>query len=121
MGNGIKTHKDLILYQKSIRFVSDIYKITREFPTDEKFGLISQLRRASVSVPTNISEGSGRNSPKEFRHFLFVSMGSISEIETLIEISRNLKYLNETSFLSLNSDLTELRKMTASLIKSVKV
>ena len=120
MKREVTTHKDLVLYQKSVVFVSNIYKMTQSFPAEERFGLISQLRRASVSVPTNIAEGSGRNSTKELIQFLFISLASISEIETLLQISRNLLYVDEMLFNSLNKDLTELRKMTSSLISSLK-
>ncbi len=120
MKREVNTHKDLVLYQKSVVFVSNIYKMTQTVPVEERFGLVSQLRRASVSVPTNIAEGSGRNSKKELIQFLYISLASISEIETLMQISRNLAYVDEILYNSLNKDLTELRKMTSSLIKNLK-
>jgi len=121
MKNETKTHKDLILYKKAVIFVSDIYELTNSYPPEEKFGVISQLRRASVSIPTNIAEGSGRSSKKEFRRFLFISLGSISEIETLFEISLNLNYIDSDQYNALNTNLGELRKMTSSLIKSLNI
>ena len=116
----VNTHKDLVLYRKSVVFVSSIYKMTQTFPVEEKFGLVSQLRRASVSVPTNIAECSGRNSTKELIQFLYISLGSISEIETLLQISKNLLYIDEILFDRLSRELTELRKMTSSLINKLK-
>jgi len=88
--NKIKTHKDLDVYKQSIEYVAEIYKYTADFPGEEKFGLTSQLRRAAVSIPTNISEGSTRKLTKEFIQFLYVSLWSSSELETLLEISINL-------------------------------
>ncbi len=77
------THKDLDLWKDGIKFVQDVYTVTSHFPKEELFGLVSQLRRASVSVPTNISEGAGRSGPRELLRFLQIAMGSLSEIETL--------------------------------------
>jgi four helix bundle protein len=116
----IKTHKDLKVYQKGINLVTDIYKFTASFPEEEKFGLISQLRRAAVSVPTNISEGSSRKSTKEFIHFLYISLGSASEIETLLEISKNLGFDRGDENDSLVADLVSIKRMILSLIKSLK-
>ena len=81
--------KDLRVWQKSIQLTTDIYKLLASFPTDEKFGLISQLKRAAVSVPSNIAEGAGRNSNKEFNHFLSISLGSLFELKTQLIISKN--------------------------------
>jgi len=81
--------KDLRVWQKSIELTTDIYKLLASFPTDEKFGLISQLKRAAVSVPSNIAEGAGRNSNKEFNHFLSISLGSLFELKTQLIISKN--------------------------------
>ncbi|MFO7852005.1 MAG: four helix bundle protein [Bacteroidota bacterium] len=120
MGGGINTHRDLVLYRKAVVFVSSIYKMTQTFPAEERFALVSQLRRASVSVPTNIAEGSARNSTKELIQFLYISLGSISEIETLLQISKNLLYIDDILFIKLNKDLSELRKMTSSLICRLK-
>ena len=81
--------KDLRVWQKSIQLTTDIYKLLASFPTDEKFGLISQLKRSAVSVPSNIAEGAGRNSNKEFNHFLSISLGSLFELKTQLIISKN--------------------------------
>ena len=113
-------HKELDLWKKSIEYVSIIYASTKEFPSDEKFGLTSQLRRAAVSIPTNISEGAARNSNKEFIHFLYIALGSESEVETLLTISVNLEYIEKEDFNVLISLLDDIKKMTLGLIKYLK-
>jgi len=115
----VKTHKDLIVWQKSLTFVTGIYKFTKSLPDDEKFGIISQLRRAAVSVPINISEGAARLSRKEFIQFLYVSLGSISEIDTLLLIVGNLKYSDDDELSKLQQQDDEIKKMLTSLIKSL--
>lgn len=115
----IKTHKDLIVWQKSVAFVTDIYKFTRSLPDEEKFGIISQLRRAAVSIPANIAEGAARHSRKEYIQFLYVSLGSTSEIDTLLIIVRNLEFSEEDQIRSLQLQCDELSKMLTSLIKSL--
>lgn len=94
------THEELDVWKLSIDFVEDIYRITKKFPSDEKFGLISQLRRASISVPSNIAEGAARKSDKENIQFLHIALGSIAEIETQLIIANRLNYC----------DASEIRK-----------
>lgn len=84
----MNNHKDLLLYQKSLDLVEYIYRLTKAFPADERFGLTSQLRRSAVSLPSNIAEGAGRRGKKEFIQFLYIGLGSLNEMETQIEISR---------------------------------
>lgn len=115
----IMTHKDLIVWQKSVVFVTDIYTFSRSLPEDEKFGLVSQLRRAAVSIPVNISEGAARHSGKEFIQFLYVSLGSASEIDTILLIISNLKYGQPEELSKLQNQIQEIKKMLLSLIKSV--
>jgi len=86
------THEELDVWKLSIEFVEEIYRITQKFPSDEKFGLISQLRRAAVSIPSNIAEGAARKSDKENIQFLYIALGSIAEIETQLIISTRLDY-----------------------------
>lgn len=112
-------HTDLKVYQKSLDFVISIYQITADFPSEEKYGLTSQLRRAAVSIPTNIAEGVSKNSTKEYIRFLYISLGSISEIECLLEISNRLIYCTSTSILT--HDLTLIKKMLIKLIASLKM
>jgi four helix bundle protein len=116
----MKTHKDLIAWQKSISLVTDVYSITKSFPKDEIYGIVNQLRRASVSVPSNIAEGAARASKKEFCQFLYISLGSASEMETQIIICENLKYLDIDVSNSLQSKLIEIRKTILGLIFSLK-
>jgi four helix bundle protein len=97
--------------------VLDIYKVTLLFPADEKYNLISQLRRAAVSVPNNIVEGAGRFSKKEFIKFLIIARGSIEECKYLLLLSRDLNYINENIFLDLNLRYEELGKMINGLIR----
>ena len=78
----INSYKDLLIWQKGIRIVILVYKLVKNFPEDERFALTSQLKRASVSIPVNIAEGAARKSPKEFRQFLYISLGSLSELDT---------------------------------------
>jgi four helix bundle protein len=90
----LRPHKNLKAWQEAIGLVKVIYTLTKSFPDDEKFGIISQFRRASVSVPLNIAEGAGRSSLKEYCHFLDISLGSLSELDTLLLISLELNYIN---------------------------
>ena len=115
----MKTHKDLLLWQKSIDFVTEIYITTQHFPKDEQYGIASQLRRAAVSIPSNIAEGAARNSDKEFIRFLSIARGSASEIETLLLISKNLEYLQEV-YEEKQEKLTEINKMLNALISKIK-
>ena len=108
-------HKDLSLWQKSVEFVEVIYKLTNKFPDEEKYGLSSQIKKAVVSIPSNIAEGAARNTRKEFAQFLYVALGSISEIETQLIIAKNLGFIEETY----ENDINELKKMTLGLIKSL--
>ncbi len=94
----MKTHKDLDVWQKSIEFVTEIYKITKLFPKDELYGLISQIRRASVSIPSNIAEGAARNHKKEYIQYLYIALASGAEVETQLIISKNLNYINDENF-----------------------
>jgi len=104
-------YKELILWQKSITLVSDVYKATATFPDRERFNLISQINRAAVSIPSNIAEGAGRNSDKEFVHFLAIAHASTYEVETQLIISKNLGYLSEEDLEGLLEKLEELQKI----------
>ena len=104
-------YKELILWQKSITLVSDVYKVTATFPDCERFNLISQINRAAVSIPSNIAEGAGRNSDKEFVQFLAIAHASTYEVETQLIISKNLGYLSEEGLEGLLEKLEELQKM----------
>ncbi|MHC1707950.1 MAG: four helix bundle protein [Bacteroidales bacterium] len=118
----IRSHKDLDVWKRSINLVKDIYQVSKAFPAEEKFGIISQVRRAAVSVPSNIAEGFGRNKlhPKELIHFLNYSQGSLSEIETLLELCKLLGFINDSTFNSLNIQLINIRTMLVKLISSIE-
>ena len=114
------SHKELKVWQKGIELVKAIYSITNDFPKTEQFGLISQIRRCSVSIPSNIAEGCGRHSDKELIHFLYITLGSASELETQIIISQELGFLEKEKSEIIQNQIIEIIKMTSSLIKSIK-
>ena len=116
--NQVKSHKDLKVWQESMNLVVEIYKISESFPNSELYGLVSQMRRATVSIPSNIAEGAGRKGGKEFIRFLYIALGSLSEIETQLEIAYRLKYIKNLE--DLNKSIYFIRKMLANLIKSLK-
>ena len=91
----MKGHRDLRVWQESIGLVKDIYTVTSRFPGEEKFGLVTQMRRSAVSIPSNIAEGAGRGSQREFAQFLVIARGSLSELETQLIISKELNYLSD--------------------------
>ena len=103
--------KELLIWKKSRYFCSEIYSITASFPSDEKFGITNQLRRASVSIPSNIAEGSSRNSNKDFARFLEIAIGSGYEIETQLLIASDLKFLKLEKLEELLISLDEIIKM----------
>ena len=115
----IKPYRDLVAWQKAMALVTEIYRVTHNFPRDELFGLTSQLRKAAVSVPSNIAEGRGRSSLGEFRLFLGNAMGSLAEIETQILIARNLEFIDETTSSSLLDLSSEVGRVLNGLIASI--
>ena len=118
-GMGIKTHRDLDVWKKSRELVKHVYKLTSAFPDSEKYGLISQVQRASVSVPSNIAEGHAR-STKEYMHFISISLGSLAELETQIFLSIDLQFIKESDVKSLLSMINDIEKMLRSLYNSLK-
>lgn len=116
----MRPHKNLDVWKKSVDFVIDIYKATENFPTDERFGLTSQLRRAAVSIPANIAEGAGRKSNKEFLNFLSIAQGSASEVETEILIAYRLDYLSLENYNSLIESLDNIGRMITGLSNHLK-
>jgi four helix bundle protein len=115
----LKSYKDLIGYQKGYSLSLEIYKVTKDYPQDEKFGLISQMRRSAVSIPCNIAEGYSRKNIKEYLQFLYVAYGSCSELETLISLSQDLGLLNIEKYAKLNTLQQEVSKLLNGLIKSL--
>lgn len=112
--------KNLLVWQKSVDFVTEIYLITEKFPSSEIFGLTSQLRKAAVSIPSNIAEGNSRRSNADYLQFLKISRGSCSEIETQLLISKNLKFIEKVEYDNLNEKITEIVRMINGLINSIK-
>lgn len=115
-----KPHIRLDVWKRAIGFVEKIYKMTSSFPSEEKFGLTSQMRRAAVSIPSNIAEGAARSGKKEFLNFLNFSQGSVAELETQIIISENLKFINSDAGKKLINELDEISKMLIGLQRSLK-
>ena len=112
-----KTYKDLRVWQKSIDLCLQIYEATKSFPESEKFGLISQMRRAAISIPSNIAEGSKRGTDKSNKNFLHVSFGSGAELETQLVIAERLGYTKANEIASINDNLANIMKMLSGLIK----
>lgn len=117
----IKTFRDLIVWQKSISFVAEIYKMTNVFPKEEQFSLTSQLRRAAISIPSNIAEGFGRHTRKEYIRFLQIAIGSTFELQTQIEIAKNLNFISQENFSRVFELSREIERMLSSLITKLKV
>ncbi len=112
----MRSHKDLDVWKKSIDLVDKVYSLTRSFPKDEVYCLTNQMRRSAISIPSNISEGAARNSHKEFIQFLYIALGSLSELETQMIIAKKQNYIND---IDLQIEFDNIRKMIIGLIKSV--
>ena len=115
----IKSYKDLIVWQKSIDLVILIYELTKLLPEDEKFGLSSQMRRAAISIPSNIAEGQQRKSSKDFMHFLSIARGSKGELQTQLYISYKLNLLSKQQVEPSMALLSEIGKMISKLMASL--
>jgi four helix bundle protein len=111
---------NLAIWKRSRFLVKEIYLISRNFPGEEKFGLTSQIRRAAVSVPSNISEGCGRGTNAQFSHFLDISIGSLCEIETQVYLAFDLEFISERELSKLIIEVTEIRKMTKSFKRTLQ-
>ena len=112
--------KKLIVWQKAREFVKDIYILTKKFPKEEQFGLTSQIRRAVVSIVSNIAEGSGRGTDNDFAHFLDLAQGSAYEVETQIILSLDLNYILVEEFTIVNDKIQEIQKMINKLTSSLR-
>jgi four helix bundle protein len=115
---GIKTFRDLKIWVKGMEIVKKTYRITNKFPKFEEYALASQMRRAAISIPSNIAEGFGRKSKKEFHQFLHISLGSLFELETQVEIAFEQKYLEKINFRKFYDVLREMERMLCSFIAS---
>ena len=115
-----RPHHSLNVWKSSIKFVKEIYSSTAQFPSEEKFGLVSQMRRSAVSIPSNIAEGAARKSNKEFNNFLNIAQGSASELETQIIISNELGFIEIDQSTNMLNKLENISKMIVGLQKSIK-
>jgi len=116
----LKNYKELKVWQKAYQLCITIYKITKHFPKDERYGLISQIRRSAVSVPSNIAEGYGRKTTPEYIQSLYIAYGSHCELETQILLSKDLGYIKTEDFEILQRDIGEVERMLKALIKSLQ-
>lgn len=112
----IITYKDLIVWQKSMDLVEEVYTLTNFFPREELYGIVSQMRRCAISIPSNIAEGKRRGTRKDFRQFIIIAFGSASELETQIEISKRLKLGGDCDYSKIDVLLEEVLKMLNVLV-----
>jgi len=115
-----KPHKRLKAWQLAMDIAEDIYKISESFPSVEKFGLVTQMRRSAVSISSNIAEGASRNTRKEFVNFLHIAQGSLSELDTQLELVKRLEYIDDVTWKRINDKLIGEDKLLSGLIKSQK-
>ncbi|MGD9856051.1 MAG: four helix bundle protein [Planctomycetaceae bacterium] len=118
--NEIRSYRDLLVWQKSMLLVKQIYQTSQSFPREEVYGLTAQIRRAAVSIPSNIAEGHGRHQTKDFIRFLRMSVGSLYELQTQVEIAYDLGYMADEVGENLRSSSTELERMLSSLIRKLE-
>jgi four helix bundle protein len=113
----IRNFRDLNIWKLGMEIVEDVYRLTKEFPREELYGLSAQMRRCAVSIPSNTAEGFTRKHNKEYKQFLYISLGSCAELETQIEIAFRLKYLNEQAKEVLLEKTNHVTRMTMNLLK----
>ncbi|HEV8723206.1 MAG TPA: four helix bundle protein [Candidatus Binatia bacterium] len=111
-----KPHKKLDAWKLSMDLVCDVYRATEEFPSQERYGLIDQIRRATISIPSNIAEGAARQTKKEFSNYLHIAQGSLSELDTQIELARRLSYVNNKTWENLDDGMERIDKLISGLI-----
>ncbi|MBC8334882.1 MAG: four helix bundle protein [Anaerolineales bacterium] len=116
----MRDFKKIQVWQKSHEFTLKIYKLTANFPKDERFGLVSQMRRATASTPTNIAEGAGRDTQKEFARFVHIASGSASEVEYLLLLAHELGYISAEEYPLLEKDILEIKRMLVGFGKALK-
>jgi four helix bundle protein len=120
MANDVRSYKDLVAWQKSMDLVTAVYRVSQGFPKEEIFGLVSQIRRSAVSVPSNIAEGHARTSKKEFQYFLSNARGFLAELETQLIIAHQLAYIDETGINQLLDRLGEVGRILNGLLAALK-
>jgi len=116
----IRSYQDLAVWKKAMQLVAQVYLLTKRFPREELHGLTSQMRRAAISIPTNIAEGWGRGSKKEYIQFLRIARGSLLELETLLAIARTLRYLSQEDMQAMLALVEEISRMLSGLIASLR-
>jgi four helix bundle protein len=116
----LRSFKDLLVWQKSYHLCLDIYKILKGLPTEEKFGLTSQMRRAAISIPSNITEGYGRKTTQEYIYSCYIAYGSLCELETQLLLAKDLGYLTGKNFNNIEGNMREVERMLKALIKSLE-
>jgi four helix bundle protein len=120
MTNTVKSFHDLVAWQKAMELVTEIYKVSQKFPQEEMFGLTSQIRRAAVSIPSNIAEGRGKSSKGEFQQFLYHARGSLAEVETQLMIAINLGYLTNQGVSHIMELIARVGKLLHGLLSAIK-
>lgn len=120
MSNPIKHHQDLIVWQRGVDLVVEVYSATERWSTSEKFGLTNQIRRAAVSIPSNVAEGHGRGGDREFSRFLSIARGSLREVETHLVIAHRLKFLSESEFDRATAKCDELGRLLQGLSRRLQ-
>lgn len=113
--------KELLVWQKAIDLAVEVYRITEKLPKEERYGLISQINRSVISIPSNIAEGAGRNTSKEFNNFLGIAQGSSFELDTQLIISNRLNFISNQEYQNIESQLEHIQNMIAKLKKSLNV
>ena len=112
----LQTHKDLKVWQQSKDFVSEIFRLTATFPKEEMYSLTAQIKRSAISIPSNIAEGSARESNKEYIRFLYIALGSLAELDTQLQIANDLEFIKSDEYQKLSIKLNEIGKMLSGLI-----
>jgi four helix bundle protein len=114
-----KPHRKLEVWQLSMETTLDVYSLCKKFPDDERYGLVSQIRRAAVSIPSNIAEGAARNSATDFGRFLTIAIASLSELDTQLELALRLRYFDQTDFENIDKKLASVSRMLIALRRSI--
>lgn len=117
MGKGLRTHRNLDVWKEAMQLAREVYRMTSSFPKGEIYGLTAQMRRAAVSVPSNIAEGAARGSNREFTHFLYVALGSLAELETQWLLAQDLRFTHNDT---LSPQIDRVRRMLVGLIDAVR-
>ena len=120
MTTTFKSYQDLAVWKRAMKLTKEVYQVTRNFPADERFGLTNQIRRAAVSIPSNLAEGHARAGAAEFARFISISMGSVAELETQLMLARELEYGDPEALEKTLQDLNEIGKMLRGLAKAIQ-